>query len=114
MRKIKFRGKNYKCKWVYGDLVQEKWGAGKAIMIKKDKRAWSVLENTVSQFTGMIDRNGIEIYEGDILQARDEQFIVEYDEEDGKFEAVLNNNVYDFSALNSKWFEVIGNKYDKK
>ncbi len=57
MREIEFRGKDYMNKWRNGDLVQEKWGQGKAIMIKKDKRACSVLEETVGQYTGLKDKN---------------------------------------------------------
>lgn len=62
-REIKFRGKNYENKWKYGDLVQEKWKQGKAIMIKKETTAWSVLEDTVGQYTGLHDKIGKVIYE---------------------------------------------------
>ena len=72
-RIIKFRGKDLLGKWRYGDLIQEKWKSRlntneKAFMIKKDKTACTVLENTIGQFTGFIDINKKEIYTNDIVK----------------------------------------------
>ena len=115
MREIKFRGKDYNNKWRYGDLVQEKWGQGKVIMIKKDKTAWSVLEETIGQYTGLKDKNGKEIYEGDIIKCSfypDFIFEIKFTELCWYMRKIPISEHIKLSEVLYEELEVIGNIYD--
>ena len=76
MRKIKFRGLTDEHVWVYGWFSDDDLSP---VIIDGMSTRHNVLSKTVGQFTGYRDRDGVEIYEDDLIAVKGEKYLVIWD-----------------------------------
>ncbi|WP_366160608.1 YopX family protein [Bacillus infantis] len=115
-REYKFRGMDLLTgEWVYGSLIKVHHTGTQAIGMIDDMgylRTYEVDRSTVGQYTGLNDKSGQEIYEGDITLVENETAWVTFD--DGCF-CLLgylgDGRTYPIrdSMFSGKELEVIGN-----
>jgi len=115
-RVIKFRGRStYDGRWVYG-LLRVRDGLDHAIIEESNGAGHDIDIKTVGQLTGLLDKNGKEVFEGDIIHFTDDYHSKKFNREvifvDGSFRYTSQQNkCYSLSRIVGQSFQVIGNIY---
>ena len=117
MRDIKFRAwdeekkemyydydQNIKCLKIGESIHQFIWGVGHTY-------------KTLMQYTGLKDKNGKEIYEGDILKMTWGNYlngVIKFNNKYGYYSFNSRTSEYDFIETQSDEYEIIGNIYENQ
>lgn len=127
MREITFRGKRIdNGKFIEGDLInldhhtliatKDMWASNLLDNYSKTKtlelEVLPVIKESIGQFTGLTDKNGTKIFEGDILKSNYDNILFEIKWRNPMFILSDKNGITRGINYPLTSFEIIGNIYD--
>lgn len=110
MRDIKFRGIKYgTTEFIYGDFQQDK--DGRCYIKEIGTAVWnSINPDTIGQYTGLKDKSGKEIFEGDVIKNHQGSVsVLDWDKRTARFKP---RSFYNRESWYWQQNEIIGNIHE--